>query len=275
MKKLKISCADINEILLESYISHELTKTKEGLVREHLSSCNSCWNKWNIFRWNKAKGTQGYYELKEYLGNDFQEYFDSSWALANEWTRRNPKTKEEIENFYREVPFYLYNLLIWQECGQRPDYVFQSLPFLKTYNCRVICDFGCGIGNDGLLLIEKGYEVVFCDFDNPSTRFLRWRLKKRGLSAQFIEPSEVKFAKQFDTLWTMDVLEHLLDPYQTLHHFLEIAQVCFHDTEHEGKSQGRHPFHIHHSKRYLTQLFKKYGFTRDRSISELDLWFKK
>ena len=44
-------------------------------------------------------------------------------------------------------------------------------------------DYGCGIGSDGLALIEAGYEVTFADFDNPSTRYLRWRLEQRGLDA--------------------------------------------------------------------------------------------
>ena len=46
-----------------------------------------------------------------------------------------------------------------------------------------ILDYGCGIGSDGLLLLEAGYRVEFADFDNPSTAFLRWRLARRGFDA--------------------------------------------------------------------------------------------
>ena len=41
---------------------------------------------------------------------------------------------------------------------------------------RAVLDYGCGIGADGLLLLEAGYRVEFADFDNPSIEYLRWRL---------------------------------------------------------------------------------------------------
>lgn len=274
MGKPKISCSKVDHNLMEQFIRQALSQNTLRLVRDHLAGCRECWNRWNIFRWDKAKGTRGYEELKEYLGSSFQEYFDASWALADEWKKRNPQTREEIELFYKEVPFYLYNLLIWQESGQRPRYSDYALPYLQKYNCKTICDFGCGIGNDGLLLIEKGFNVIFCDFDNPSTKFLRWRLKKRGLSAIFIAPPEVAHAGSFDTLWAMDVLEHLPEPHITLSPFLEIARVFIHDTEHAGESQGRHPFHMNHSLKYLRELFERFSYQRDSLIVEMELWYK-
>src|SRR4051794_31555953 len=46
-----------------------------------------------------------------------------------------------------------------------------------------VLDYGCGIGSDGLALIEPGYRVEFADFANPSTEYLRCRLKRRRFDA--------------------------------------------------------------------------------------------
>src|SRR5207248_483828 len=46
-----------------------------------------------------------------------------------------------------------------------------------------LLDYGCGIGSDGLRLLDRGYRVEFADFDNPSARYLRWRLDRREIAA--------------------------------------------------------------------------------------------
>ena len=63
-----------------------------------------------------------------------------------------------------------------------------KLPYLRELTRLVppgsrVLDYGCGIGSDGLMLLEAGYRVEFADFDNPSTAYLRWRLEQRGFDA--------------------------------------------------------------------------------------------
>src|SRR5205807_7006719 len=77
-----------------------------------------------------------------------------------------------------------------------------------------VLDYGCGIGSDGLRLLEAGYEVAFADFDNPSTRYLRWRLRRRGLVAGVYDldaPDGVPGG--FDAAFAFDVIEHVPDPF--------------------------------------------------------------
>jgi len=262
----------IDDDLMTSYIERTLPFARRAEAREHLDTCGECWVNWNTFRWRRARGSRGYLELKEYLGDDFQEGLDSSWALADEWRERNPKTKEEIERFYAETPYYVYNLLIWKESGQRPPYVHYALPHLRRSGAHRICDYGCGIGNDGLELLERGYEVVFCDFDNPSTRFLRWRIERRGLTATFIPPNEAENLKSFETLWAVDVIEHLPDPYGSLAPFLRGARTFVTGTEHDTKSHGRQPFHIQHPEARLVEFYRSIGFIESSKARELIIW---
>lgn len=92
-------------------------------MKTHLDDCQQRWGTWNRFRWDRARGTRGYAELQAYLGDEFREYLDASWELAHDWDRRNPQTPTEVEAFYRETPYYLYNLLIWHQSENRPRYV--------------------------------------------------------------------------------------------------------------------------------------------------------
>jgi SAM-dependent methyltransferase len=82
------------------------------------------------------------------------------------------------------------------------------------HGARVL-DYGCGIGSDGLLLLEAGYRVEFADFDNPSTAYLRWRLAHRGLDAP-IHNLAGEVPGGFDAVYAFDVIEHVRDPFQFL-----------------------------------------------------------
>ena len=270
---MQITCNTIDSILLR-YLERRLPPDEQTQVKTHLDSCQQCWGTWNRFRWDRARGTRGYAELQEYLGNDFQEYLDSSWELARDWDRRNPQTPAEVEAFYRETPYYLYNLIIWQESGNRPPYITYAEPFLLIYGCHTVCDFGCGIGTDGLLLLEKGYKVIFCEFDNPASRFLRWRLQQRNLEARFVEPHEIASITGVDTLWAMDVLDHLSNPQAALHPLLHQVHTFFYEPDIRGKSHGRQRFHLHHEEASLRRVFEGYGLQRDSSSQQLSLWHK-
>jgi SAM-dependent methyltransferase len=95
-----------------------------------------------------------------------------------------------------------------------------KLPYLRELvrlvdpGARVL-DYGCGIGSDGLALLEAGYRVEFADFDNPSTAYLRWRLARRGLEAR-IWDIEREVPGGFDAAYAFDVIEHVDDPFAFL-----------------------------------------------------------
>ena len=183
MEKEKQECHVIaTPSLFQAYGERTLPVAAQELIKGHLDGCPTCHDLWNRYRWDRAKSSPGYQEWLAYLEEQrepLHEYFDSSRALIAEWQTQHPQTKEERERFFRSTPHYLSNLLIWHESGHRPPYVAKALPWLRQLHARVICDVGCGIGSDGLRFLEAGYRVLFCEFDNPASRFLRWRLRLR------------------------------------------------------------------------------------------------
>lgn len=78
-----------------------------------------------------------------------------------------------------------------------------------------LLDYGCGIGSDGLMLLEAGYRVEFADFDNPSVAFLRWRLEQRGLDVP-VHDLDDHVPDGFDAAYAFDVIEHVADPFAFL-----------------------------------------------------------
>lgn len=149
-------------------------------------------------------------ELREYLGGSYdrskleqyQQTLDAEFGSCGDEQR-----------FYRTSEGYLYNLTAFAMTATK-------LPYLRELTRHVapgarILDYGCGIGSDGLLLLDAGYRVEFADFANPSTEYLRWRLERRGHSAA-VHDIDREVPGGFDAAFAFDVIEHVEDPYAFL-----------------------------------------------------------
>lgn len=156
------------------------------------------------------EGERGLEELREYLGDSFDErrlHNHAAEVDAEEGAAADEGT------FYRTSEAYLYDLTVFAMSGTKAPYR-QVLRQLVRPPARVL-DYGCGIGSDGLQLAERGYDVAFADFDNPSTRFLRWRLAQRGLDAP-VHDIDDSVPGDFDLAFAFDVIEHVDDPFAFL-----------------------------------------------------------
>jgi len=149
-------------------------------------------------------------ELREYLGDNF----DIELLRRYEETLdREIEACGDEEGFYRSSRGYLYNLTAFAMTGTKA-------PYLRELTARVppgsrVLDYGCGIGSDGLALLEAGYSVEFADFANPSTEYLRWRLRRRGLDAA-VHDLDGHVPGGFDAAYAFDVIEHVPDPFAFL-----------------------------------------------------------
>ena len=195
-------------------------------------------------------------ELRAYLGDAFeldrlqhyQQQLDAEFAQIG-----------DEQGFYRTSTGYLYNLTAFAMTGTK-------LPYLAELERRVapgarLLDYGCGIGSDGLMLLEAGYRVEFADFANPSVEYLRWRLEQRGLDAPIHDLAE-GVPGGFDAAYAFDVIEHVEDPFaflgemerrarlvvvnflepepddQDLHHELPIRELVGHAAGHRLRYYG-------------------------------------
>jgi len=147
--------------------------------------------------------------------DDLRTYLDSAYDenLLRDWHRVLEREAAEVgdeQRLYRTSEAYLYNLTAFAMSGTKAPYL-RALVDQVPRGAQLL-DYGCGIGSDGLLLLEAGYRVAFADFDNPSTRYLKWRLERRGLDASVYDLDRDSVPGGFDAAYAFDVLEHVDDP---------------------------------------------------------------
>lgn len=149
-------------------------------------------------------------ELKRYLGNDYED--EKLWRHKVEVDEELARLGGEHE-LYRTSRAYLYDLTVFAMSGTKDPYLRDLMSHVPP-GSRLL-DYGCGIGSDGLRLIEAGYEVAFADFANPSVDYLRWRLHNRGLEASIFDLDRDR-PSGFDVAYAFDVIEHVDDPFSLL-----------------------------------------------------------
>jgi hypothetical protein len=174
-------------------------------------------------------------ELRGYLGDRFE--LDRLQRYQEQLDAEVAEIADE-QRFYETSQGYLYNLTAFAMTGTK-------LPYLRELTKRVpegarLLDYGCGIGSDGLLLLEAGYRVEFADFDNPSVEYLRWRLAQRGLDAP-IHDLKQGVPGGFDAAYAFDVIEHVPDAFAFLGEMEQRARlVCVNFLEPEPGDQDLH-----------------------------------
>jgi SAM-dependent methyltransferase len=131
--------------------------------------------------------------------------------------------ESELDEFYRNTKLYLYDLTrYWYSDKKKHQAVLANV---HTRHKRVL-DYGCGIGNYGLAVLEDFPEstVDFCDINTSNLDYLAWRLARRGdeVSSRARIGDGGFFSEQsgekYDLIFCIDVLEHLkfTEAYETL-----------------------------------------------------------
>ncbi|MBA2348820.1 MAG: class I SAM-dependent methyltransferase [Solirubrobacterales bacterium] len=151
-------------------------------------------------------------ELRAYLGDAFDEELLRGHEHALERELEEAPSEAEL---YRTSQVYLYDLTVFaMSATKRPYHAMLSRHVAP--GARLL-DWGCGIGADGLLLLEAGYDVHFADFANPSTEYLRWRLARRGFpDAPVYDLDRDTIGEDFACAYAFDVIEHVEDPFAFL-----------------------------------------------------------
>lgn len=203
-------------------------------------------------------------ELRAYLGDAFDERCLSDPDLVD----AELAAIGDEDLMYRRSRGYLYNLTAFA-MGRTKD------PYLAELESAVappvaLLDYGCGIGSDGLCLMDAGYRVAFADFDNPSAEYLRWRLNHRGYRAPVYDLDAGPPPAGFSLAFAFDVIEHVADPFAMLaameacadrvlvnllepvpddtdlHHHLPIPEILAH-----AAARGLQRYSLHYGRSHL------------------------
>lgn len=149
-------------------------------------------------------------ELRGHLGAQFDERRLSDCGLLE----RELEQIGDEATLYRRSEAYLYELTSFA-MGATKDPYLAVLESTVAPPARLL-DYGCGIGSDGLCLMDVGYRVGFADFANPSTDYLRWRLAQRGYRAPVFDLDAGQAPTGFMLAYCFDVIEHVPDPFALL-----------------------------------------------------------
>jgi SAM-dependent methyltransferase len=154
-------------------------------------------------------------DLVAYTGLTFDEVMDrvalrhgdhGHFAAEFDWDR--PRSQNELNWFYRSCKNYLF--------GNASRAAWEMLDVFGDGKGLRVLDFGGGIGQNTLALLERGHRPVYFDVSILQADFVRFRLQTRRLTAELVEPY---YANRFNFLECIpdklagvamqDVLEHI------------------------------------------------------------------
>ena len=172
------------------------------------------------------KSAQTIYEEKYGASNENAEI-----DITARWERDNPnKSKEEYEKFYESERDVAEELIHWHK---RRGYFRANRPMTaasiaKDYGCKTFCEFGTGIGCDGVSIAYQGFTPIWgVDINKYCLEITEALYKKYGFSPIIKDSREMDFENMepVDMLYSSDVLEHLIDVEGTLDKWINKFRV--------------------------------------------------
>ena len=179
--------------------------------------------------------------------------------IANEaWQKANPKTPDEVDEFYKTETHYLYELIPW---NYQSEVFHQRVKPLFQYHNRKILEIGAGIGSLCIALNYAGNEVTYCDISPTLCDFARQRFQDRQMAIPIVQ--DLRIVRDFDMVVAIDFFEHI-HPDRLPSLLKEIASVLkdngflYHRSNFNPKDAPLFPMHFDHSA-YINKLAKDAG----------------
>jgi 2-polyprenyl-3-methyl-5-hydroxy-6-metoxy-1,4-benzoquinol methylase len=176
---------------------------------------------------------------------------------------------QQLAEWYREnSELYLFDL-----SGYNLEYkrIRSNLGVLKL--ARGAClDYGAGNGEILMELAKRGHPVAYYDVEGLTMRFARHRAQQRGLKLEFFHSKDdlAAHAREhgFDTVFSLDVLEHLPDlpgELDFLSSMLNRGGLLVFDVP-AGATKS-HPMHLNHNLNVVSYLRSR-GLKDTRSLRQ-------
>ena len=195
------------------------------------------------------------------------------WAVSNQELAKNwqqaaiaPNDQERLKEWYRQnSELYLFAL-----SGYNLEYkrIRSNLNMLRRAHGSCL-DYGAGNG-ELLLEVARTDRAVYYDVEGETMRFARERARQRNLAIEFFHTKEELAAAGkkcgFDTIFSLDVLEHLPDlpgELNFLASLLNPGGLLVFDVP-AGATKS-HPMHLNHDLD-VAAFMRANGFKDERTL---------
>jgi len=204
---------------------------------------------------HNAKNTRAaLLELVEFKGYStdriWQLWSTSNQELAKNWQAAtlDERDAERMAEWYRQnSELYVFAISAYNLEYKR---IRSNLKVLRL--ARGSClDYGAGNGELILELARRGHPATYFDVEGESMKFARQRAQQQGFTVKFLHGKDdlIRTAQErgFDTVYSLDVLEHLLDlpgELKFLSSLLNPGGLLIFDVP--AGSTKSHPMHLNH-----------------------------
>src|SRR2546423_3605080 len=192
---------------------------------------------------------------------------------------KNGRGRALNANWY-DYPYY-YDIAVQNYTRAEADYVEALCRKHCGFKVRRLLEPACGSGRFILELASRGYETVGFDLSEPALKYLRQRLKRRGLRAEIFsaDMADFRVSKPVDAAFcTVSTFRHLLTERAARNHLKCIARALrprgiyifgLHPYSSERSRPNRQRWTAHRGSTEVTATLRTVRIDRHRRLEKL------
>jgi 2-polyprenyl-3-methyl-5-hydroxy-6-metoxy-1,4-benzoquinol methylase len=184
----------------------------------------------------------------------YQRWQESDEQLAKNWTAAAPDESDRaaLAEWYRQnSELYMFAISAYNLDYKR---IRSNLKVLR-YARGACLDYGAGNGEILLELAHRGHPATYFDVEGVSARFAQDRAQRQNLDVKFRFSKAALAEDRFDTIFSLDVLEHLPDLQAELNFLSSLLKpggLLLFDVP-AGATRS-HPMHLNHNVEFRAVL---------------------
>jgi len=218
---------------------------------------------------NKAYFKNTLEDLIEYKNLPLLTFDKGCKRAAEDWKNDNPKTDRDFKNFYIKNRNYS-SALAMRNVDRRKLILFSKIEkIIRSLNdVKTIVDYGCGAGSESMELNDLGYKIIAMDLETCLFKFFKSRIKKHKIeSIKTITIKNKTKIPKCDLILSLDVLEHIFDPFSTIRKMVESgAKYLLLSTAFGShrKEEAFCPWHTDFSTHKIVEFIEKQGYKKEK-----------